>query len=56
LGLALERMGAAHVNVLPVINRANLRELIGIVTLDDALRAYGVAEAAGQTEPSDGTA
>ena len=27
LGLALERMGAAHVNVLPVISRANLRRV-----------------------------
>ena len=46
LGLALERMGAAHVNVLPVVSRANLGQLIGIVTLDDVLRAYGVAKPA----------
>jgi CBS domain-containing protein len=43
LGLALERMGAARTNVLPVVNRARLNELIGIVTLDDVLRAYGVS-------------
>ena len=29
LGLALERMGATKVNVLPVVSRANLRDLIG---------------------------
>jgi CIC family chloride channel protein len=55
LGLALERMGAEHVKVLPVVSRANKGQLMGIVTLDDVLRAYGVA-AAGQTEKSDGIA
>ncbi len=44
LGLALERMGATKLNVLPVVSRANLRELLGVVTLDDVLRAYGVAQ------------
>jgi CIC family chloride channel protein len=43
LGLALERMGAADVRVLPVVNRANVRELVGVVVLDDILSAYGVA-------------
>ncbi len=46
LSLAIERMGATGVNVLPVISRANLRELRGVVTLDDVLRAYGVAKGA----------
>jgi CIC family chloride channel protein len=45
LSLALERMGAAGVNLLPVVSRANLRELIGVVTLADVLRAYGVERA-----------
>jgi chloride channel protein, CIC family len=45
LSLALERMGANGLNVLPVVSRANLRELIGVVTLDDVLRSYGVAKA-----------
>jgi CIC family chloride channel protein len=43
LGVALERMGAADVRVLPVVNRANVRELVGVVVLDDILSAYGVA-------------
>ena len=52
LSLALERMGAAHVDVLPVVNRANLRELLGIVTLNDVLRVYGVENsAAPEDEP-----
>lgn len=42
LGVALERMGALHYNVLPVVSRANVRSLVGVVTLDDILAAYGV--------------
>jgi CIC family chloride channel protein len=45
LSLALERMGANGLNVLPVVSRANLRQLIGIVTLEDVLRSYGIAKA-----------
>jgi CIC family chloride channel protein len=44
LSLALERMGTAGLNVLPVVSRANVRQLIGIVVLDDILHAYGVAQ------------
>ena len=42
LGLALERMGACQVNALPVVNRANIHKLEGIVTLKDVLALYGV--------------
>jgi CIC family chloride channel protein len=42
LSLALERMGAYQVNALPVVNRANLHKLEGIVTLKDVLAIYGV--------------
>jgi CIC family chloride channel protein len=42
LSLALERMGACQVNVLPVVNRANIHKLEGIVTLKDVLALYGV--------------
>jgi CIC family chloride channel protein len=49
LGLALERMGATKLNVLPVVSRANLRELLGVVTLGDVLRAYGVPQQTGVT-------
>ncbi len=44
LSLALERMGAGGLKVLPVVSRANVRQLIGIITLDDILGAYGVAK------------
>ena len=44
LSLALERMGATGLNVLPVVSRANIRQLIGVIALDDILNAYGVAK------------
>jgi CIC family chloride channel protein len=43
LTLALERMGTMRSNVLPVVSRANVRHLLGLITLQDILEAYGVA-------------
>ena len=43
LHVALERMGSSGLNVLPVVSRANLNQLLGIVVLEDVLKAYGVA-------------
>jgi CIC family chloride channel protein len=50
LSMALQRMGSAGVNVLPVVSRANIRQMLGVVALDDVLAAYGVAreKSAGQ--------
>jgi CIC family chloride channel protein len=45
LDLALERMGANNLDVLPVVNRANVHQLEGVVTLKDVLEAYGVHRA-----------
>jgi CIC family chloride channel protein len=45
LDLALERMGASHLDMLPVVNRANVHQLEGVVTLRDVLDAYGVKQA-----------
>ena len=42
LSLALERMGGAAVDVVPVVSRANIRHVFGAVTLPDILAAYGV--------------
>ncbi|MBZ5665157.1 MAG: chloride channel protein [Acidobacteriia bacterium] len=42
LDLALERMGANQIDILPVVNRADVHKLEGIVTLRDVLDAYGV--------------
>ena len=40
LHLALERMGAAKLDVLPVVSRANIQQLEGIVTRSDILSSY----------------
>lgn len=40
---ALERMGAAGLDALPVVSRANVHQLEGVVVLSDILDAYGVA-------------
>jgi CIC family chloride channel protein len=42
LPLALERMGRQHLDVLPVVDRANLHKLEGVVSLGDVLDSYGV--------------
>jgi len=42
LHMALERMGTSKLDVLPVVSRANLHQLRGIVTLRDTLALYGV--------------
>jgi chloride channel protein, CIC family len=44
LDLALERMGAAGVDVLPVVSRADGRRLQGVILLGDALAAYGLRD------------
>jgi len=53
LGLALARMGDTGHNALPVVDRGNARAMIGIVTLVDVLKAYGVD--ASRMTPSRGT-
>jgi CIC family chloride channel protein len=40
---ALDRLGANHVDLLPVVSRANVHQLLGVVRLEDVLEAYGVA-------------
>ena len=42
LDLALDRMGASRLEVLPVVSRADIHTLEGIITLRDVLDAYGV--------------
>ena len=44
VAIALEMMGESGYNVLPVVSRANVRRLEGIVTLEDILDAYGVSK------------
>ena len=47
VGVALERMGTSGYNVLPVVSRANVNRLEGVVTLEDILDAYGLSKASG---------
>jgi CIC family chloride channel protein len=42
LDQALHRMGANHLDILPVVNRGDIHKLEGVVTLQDVLDAYGV--------------
>jgi len=42
LSIALERMGSAHVEALPVVSRADVRKLLAIIRLPEVLKAYGL--------------
>src|SRR5271156_994551 len=42
LTAALDRMGAGQVDLLPVVSRANLHHLEGVISLQDVLAIYGV--------------
>jgi len=43
LDLALERMGSTKLNLLPVVSRANVHQLVGVVTLQSLLDEYAVS-------------
>jgi CBS domain-containing protein len=42
LHVALERMSESRLDLLPVVSRADVHKLEGIVTLRDVLDSYGV--------------
>ncbi len=42
IGVALARMGAAGLSALPVVSRRNVRQLLGVVTLQDLLAEFGL--------------
>jgi CIC family chloride channel protein len=48
LHLALGRMGASQLDLLPVVSRANVHHLEGVVTLPDVLALYGVGQSESQ--------
>jgi chloride channel protein, CIC family len=52
LTVALERMGAAGVDALPVVSRADVHKLEGIVAVQDVLKFYGFASQIEQPCPS----
>jgi CIC family chloride channel protein len=41
--VALERMGSHGVDAIPVVSRANIHQMFGVVRLNDILAKYGVA-------------
>jgi CIC family chloride channel protein len=43
LDLALERMGTNQIEILPVVSRADVHKLEGVVTLHDVLDSYGIS-------------
>jgi CIC family chloride channel protein len=42
LHLALDRLSKYHLDVLPVVNRADIHKLEGVITLSAVLDAYGI--------------
>jgi CIC family chloride channel protein len=42
LHMALERMSTYNLDVLPVVHRADIHSLLGVVTLRDVLDSYGI--------------
>jgi chloride channel protein, CIC family len=46
LDLALERMGADSLELLPVVSRGDVNHLEGVIRLQDLLRVFGIAPAA----------
>ena len=47
LHLALQRMGEAELDLLPVVSRADVHELLGVVVLRDILKEYGIGQGNG---------
>jgi chloride channel protein, CIC family len=47
LSVALERMGTTHLDLLPVVSRADVHKLEGVVTLQEVLGFYGLGGTVG---------
>ncbi|MCC6390984.1 MAG: chloride channel protein [Bryobacterales bacterium] len=50
LDLVLRRIASSGISTLPVVSRANLREVVGVISVDDVLSAYGFGKSAKQPE------
>ena len=44
LSFALEKMGSSGVDAIPVVSRADIHQMFGVVSLSDILAAYGVKQ------------
>ena len=51
LDMAMRRMAHTKLNVLPVVGRADIRDVKGVVSLKDILQAYGVAGERAKRKP-----
>lgn len=54
LYMALERMGKEKLQILPVVSRVNVRQMLGVVTLPDVLNSYGLEHSEAERLPSTG--
>jgi chloride channel protein, CIC family len=52
LTVALERLGTSHLDALPVVSRADVHKLEGIVTLHDVLKFYGFVQSTSPDHPT----
>ncbi len=53
LDMALRRMAQSKLNMLPVVGRADIRDLKGVVSLNNILQAYGVAGDQGEPKAAE---
>jgi CIC family chloride channel protein len=54
LHFALDRMSATHLDILPVVSRANIHHMEGVVSLRDVLNSYGFDSLGGARDQSPG--
>jgi tetratricopeptide (TPR) repeat protein len=54
LETAQRRMANGRTNVLPVINRSNIRRITGVLLMEDIQRAYGIELSEPKPEPEQG--
>ena len=47
VGQVLERLGAEGVELMPVVSRANIHQLLGVITAVEAIKAYGIGKGNG---------
>jgi len=50
LDLALHRMGESGLELLPVVSRANVHKLEGIITLSDVLGSYRIGSQSSESQ------
>jgi CIC family chloride channel protein len=53
LELALQRLGQSGMDALPVVSRANVRQILGVIKVSDVLHYYGI-NSAGPVEATGG--